>query len=130
MKLAQKFFAAFFILGLLVGSAGAKDFCETPVVKGWETQRDAVAVNIAQLFLRQASRAVMREEGFELLRLEVLLSSCIPPLKPEDFYLLELENPDPELLPAAVLRGYLRKHGVSIDARSYLTNKTFWMGPK
>lgn len=130
MKLAQKFFSAFFILGLLVGSAGAKDFCETPVVKGWETQRDAVVVNIAQLFLKQGSRAVMREEGFELLRLEVLLSSCIPPLKPEDFYLLELENPDPELLPIAVLRGYLRKQGVSIDAKNYFAGKTFSMEPR
>lgn len=127
MKLAQMFFIALFVLALSAKSASAKDFCDSPVVKSWETQRDIVAVKIAQLFLKKGNQARIREEAFELLRLEVLLSPCIPPLKPEDFYLLELENPDPELLPVAVLRGYLRRQGLSIDAKNYFAGKTFSM---
>lgn len=130
MRLAQMFFIVLFVLALSTGSASAKDFCDSPVVKSWETQRDAVAVKIAQLFLKRAKQTVIREEAFELLRLEVLLSPCIPPLKPDDFYLIELENPDPELLPIAVLRGYLRKQGISIDAKNYFAGKLFSMESK
>lgn len=130
MKFAHIFALAIIVLGLLVTSASAKDFCDTPVVKSWLLQRDAVAVNIAQLFLKKGNQVRIREEAFELLRLEVLLSPCVPPLRPEDFYLLEIQHPDPELIPVAVFRGYLRKQGVSMDARGFFHGKTFWLETK
>ena len=121
---------AFVLVGFLAGSADGKEFCNSAVIKSWEQRRDETAVSIIKLFLRQASPKVIQERGFELLRTEVLLSPCVPPLRLKDFYLLDLKDPDPDLLPMAVLRGYLRKHRVPIEARDFFVGTTFWLESK
>ena len=130
MKHLQKLFLTVFIIGLFVGTVNAKEFCNSPVIKSWEDQREASAVRMLKLFLRNADPAIVREEEFRLLRTEILLAPCIPPLELSDFYLLELRRPDSALLPMAVLKGYLRKHGIPIEARDFFLGKTFWLESK
>ena len=130
---AMIFFRTFLIvifLALFTASVHGKDFCDSPVVRSWETQRESAAVNLVKLFLRNGTPGAVRETGFELLRLEVLLSSCIPPLKVEDFYLFDLPNSNPDLLPVAILKSYLQKNGVSIEGRGFFRNKVFWLEAK
>lgn len=124
--------AAFIVIfvALFISPVYGKDFCDSPVVRSWETQRESAAENLVKLFLRNGTPDAVRETGFELLRLEVLLSSCIPPLKVGDFYLLELPNSNLDQLPVAILKGYLRKHGISIEARGFFHGKTFWLETK
>jgi len=130
MRQFRCMFLAFVLVGLFAGSADGKEFCNSAVIKSWEQRRDEAAVGIIKLFLRQESPKVIQGRGFELLRTEVLLSPCVPPLRLKDFYLLDLNDPDPELLPTAVLRGYLRKHRVPIEATDFFVGRTFWLESK
>ncbi len=130
MRFMRKFFLTLVFVGILAANTSAEDPCNSSVIRTWEAQRDASAVKVLKLFLANAGPEAIREEGFELLRNEILLSPCVPPLRMQDFYLLGLHEPDPDLLPVAVLKGYLRKHRVPIEARDFFYGKTFWLESK
>ncbi len=130
MTFLKRVFLVLFALSLLASPVEGKEFCNSPVVRSWETQREATVVGLLKLFFKNAKPEAIRDTGFELLRLEVLLSSCIPPLRIEDFYLLELPHSNPDLLPVSVLKEYLRKHGVGIETKDFFDGKTFWLESK
>ncbi len=127
MRFLRAFFLSFLSLAIFVTASNAEDPCDSQVIRSWEAQRETSAVRVVKLFLANASTASIREEGFELLRVEILLAPCIPPLRPEDFYLLNVHDPDPDLFPTAVLPAYLRKYGAPIDARDFFIGKSFWL---
>lgn len=130
MKVFKSFLLAIVVWNVLASPVQAKDFCDSSVVRSWQNQREETAVSLLRLFLKGAKSDSLRAAGFELLRLEVLLSSCIPPLRIEDFYLHELPNPNPDLLPAAILKIYLRKQDLSLEPRDLFHGKIFWLESK
>jgi len=129
MRFLRRFFLIFLLIIVSVAVSNAKDPCDSQVIRSWEAQRETSAARLIKLFLAKASPTSIRNEGFELLRIEILLAPCIPPLRAEDFYLLNVPDPDPDLFPTAVLPAYLRKHGAPIDARDFFMGKTFWLEP-
>ena len=130
MRFLKRFFLILLLVALFVPTVNAKDPCLSPIIRSWENQREASAVRLVKLFLGNAGAQAIRKEGFELLRAEVLLSPCIPPLRPENFYLLNLEDSNPDLLPIVILRSYLRKHRIPMEAREFFIGKTFWLESK
>ena len=80
--------------------------------------------SIVHAFVRGESPEAICQ-NFELLRLEVLLSSCIPPLKVEDFYLFDLPNSNPDLLPVAILKSYLQKNGEKLELKKEMLSLKF-----
>lgn len=114
-------------LGLTAGVAQGIDFCDSPVIKAWEAERDAAARRVLREWLGRAEPSRLREAGFELLRIEVLLTPCIPPLQVEDFYLARLSRPEPELIPVAVLQAFLRRYGLALEPRDFFAGRTFWL---
>lgn len=126
----RSFLAAILVVGLSATLAYGKEPCQSQVIQAWVGEREEAAIKVIKTWLKQTDPDLLHQAGFELLRLEVLLLPCIPPLKIEDFYLLALDRPDPDLVPLAVLQAYLRKHGVPLDAKGFFLGKEFFLKVK
>jgi len=127
MSWRRRFLVVGLALGLWASTAQAKDFCDSPVIKAWATERDAAAVRLLREWLGRTDPARLREAGLELLRVEVLLTPCIPPLQVEDLYLARLSRPAPELIPPTVLQAFLRRYGTALEPREFFAGRTFWL---
>jgi hypothetical protein len=107
----------------LVDAAEASEFCASPVIRAWLAERDAAAMELVKAWLRQANADTLRKASLELIRWEVLISPCVPPLRSEDLYVGD--QADPDRLPASVLVVLLRKQGIDLDPSGYLAGQTF-----
>lgn len=103
--------------------AAASEFCESPVIKTWLAERDTAATTLVRVWLGGADEATVRRAGAELVRWEVLLVPCAPPLRIEDFYMGDAGAP--ERLPGHVLAVILARQGIDIQAPAFFTGRTF-----
>jgi hypothetical protein len=107
----------------LLAMAGANEFCESPVIKTWLAERDTAATKLVRIWLGGADEAAVRRAGVELVRWEVLLAPCAPPLRIEDFYVGDAG--EPERLPGHVLAVILARQGIDMQAPAFFTGRTF-----
>lgn len=127
MRIKTLIHAIPFALGLIVAAlaapAAANQFCESQVIRAWLDERDAAATQLVRVWLGGGDEAAVRRLGVELVRLEVLLAPCAPPLRIEEFYIGEAG--EPERLPGHVLVRILARQGIDIDAPAFFNGRTF-----
>src|ERR1051325_3877301 len=86
---------AVLLVPALAGMSEASEFCNSGMVKTWLVERDGAAVSLVKTWLRGAPAPIVQQAGMDLVRWEVLLAPCAPPLRMTDFFLQSAGETDP-----------------------------------
>lgn len=128
MRALKRLALALLAVAALCGPALAEgDPCQSEIARSWKMQRDEAIARLLKAWLDRAPAASLSLRLQDLVRAEVLMSACIPPLDIDDLYLPEVREKEVELIPLDILRPYARRSGLPLEAPRLFEGKTFMM---
>lgn len=103
----------------------AQDYCNSAFVKSWEVDRDRAVKHLIVLWLDNAPSHKLNEYILTISRKEIHMSSCSSVFDINDFYLLNIGKTDAKAVPPGILKSYLKRNGIELDAKTYFEGKEF-----
>ncbi|KPJ61797.1 MAG: hypothetical protein AMJ42_00905 [Deltaproteobacteria bacterium DG_8] len=103
----------------------AQDYCNSAFVKSWELDRDRAVKKLILLWLENAPQQKLNDQILTITRKEIHMSSCASVFDINDFYLLNIDKTDAKAVPPGILKSYLKRNGIELDAKTYFEGKEF-----
>jgi hypothetical protein len=103
----------------------AQDYCNTAFVKSWEVDRDIAVKKLITLWLENAPQQQLNDQILTVTRKEIHMSSCSSVFDINDFYLFNISKMDSRAIPPGILKSYLKRNGIELDAKTYFEGKEF-----
>lgn len=103
----------------------AQDYCNSEFVKSWELDRDTAVKKLIVMWLDNVSQQQVNDQILTVTRKEIHMSSCSSVYDVNDFYLFNIRKKDSKAIPPGILKSYLKKNGIDLDAKTYFEGKEF-----
>jgi len=103
----------------------AQDYCNSEFVKSWEVNRDTAVNKLIVSWLNNAPQQQLNDQILTITRKEIHMSSCSSVFDVNDFYLFNIGKMDEKAVTPGILKSYLKRNGIELDAKTYFEGKEF-----
>ena len=102
-----------------------QDYCNSEFVKSWGVDRDTAVHKLIVSWLHNMPQQQLNDQILTITRKEIHMSSCSSVFDVNDLYLFDIATMDKKTIPPGILKSYLKRNGIELDAKTYFEGKEF-----